>query len=450
MQMIGNTSKQVLTGVAVLAFAIPLASASLLTVGAGGTYADLEAALVAAVADDTIQFVDSATYTMANDLSLTSKPGLTIDSAPGQRATLNFTGGTGANNGNYWGMIYGRNQTLRNIDIHFERSTALAAAGTNTTIQGVNFVMTSPTLAQTGMETASDVSVLHSTFYGRFASGGGGIGISLSGNNTGVLADHVSFDNLQTPIRNTNPNAFITLRNSAVGAFHSASWSFVFLLANGTDPAPHSFAAEDYNAVYGPNGLINPPELFKLTSGGNSIDAALYEDVFAGTTSNGDWRVADSLIGAASDLLAIGAWQTVVISTVEVANVTAVQFPSGSLIYNSMQHAGKIAAGASHTLHVHPVQLYESMGTLTLFFILLLTRAKKRFHGQLLLTYLFLYPILRSSLEFIRGDKERGEFTIFGDVVMSTSQMISIGIATVAVVLLAFLMRQRTRDVVAA
>lgn len=204
----------------------------------------------------------------------------------------------------------------------------------------------------------------------------------------------------------------------------------------------------------------DPMKIFRIWEGGlvfygGLIGAVLFSVYYSIRKGHDFYVVADTLIpmvalgqffGRLGCFAAGCCWG----KTVGEGYWSAVQFPSGSLIYNSMQHAGKIAAGASHTLHVHPVQLYESMGTLTLFFILLLTRAKKRFHGQLLLTYLFLYPILRSSLEFIRGDKERGEFTIFGDVVMSTSQMISIGIATVAVVLLAFLMRQRTRDVVAA
>jgi hypothetical protein len=66
----------------------------------------------------------------------------------------------------------------------------------------------------------------------------------------------------------------------------------------------------------------------KVTSGGNSIDANNYADVFVGATTNGDWRVAVPLIGAASDQLAIGAWQTVTISTAEVADVTGLQFAS--------------------------------------------------------------------------------------------------------------------------
>jgi phosphatidylglycerol---prolipoprotein diacylglyceryl transferase len=118
----------------------------------------------------------------------------------------------------------------------------------------------------------------------------------------------------------------------------------------------------------------------------------------------------------------------------------AVKFPQGSLAYNSMQHSGLIGIDAQWTLPVHPVQLYESTGELSIFFILLFVRTRKRFNGQVLLTYLFLYPILRTSLEFLRGDAARGVDIIFG---LSTSQIISVLVATTAIGLLIYLQRRR-------
>ncbi len=120
----------------------------------------------------------------------------------------------------------------------------------------------------------------------------------------------------------------------------------------------------------------------------------------------------------------------------------AVQFPPDSLIYNTMQRTGVIAYDAIATIHVHPTQLYESFGELCLFFLLLFIRTRKRFHGHVLLAYLFLYPILRTSIEFIRGDKARGEYDFFGATI-STSQIISILIATIAAVTLASLLRRK-------
>lgn len=118
----------------------------------------------------------------------------------------------------------------------------------------------------------------------------------------------------------------------------------------------------------------------------------------------------------------------------------AVRFPPGSLAYTSMRAAGLIDQDAPHTIAIHPVQLYESSGELILFFILLFARTRKRFHGQVLLTYLFLYPLLRSSLEMIRGDKARGVDVLLG---MSTSQLISAIVATAAVAITVTLMKKR-------
>lgn len=52
--------------------------------------------------------------------------------------------------------------------------------------------------------------------------------------------------------------------------------------------------------------------------------------------------------------------------------------------------------------------------------------------------------MLRTNLEFIRGDKARGEYAI-GDLMVSTSQIISVLIATIALVLLVALVRRRSK-----
>ncbi len=61
-----------------------------------------------------------------------------------------------------------------------------------------------------------------------------------------------------------------------------------------------------------------------------------------------------------------------------------------------------------HTLPVHPTQVYESLGQLTLFVFLLTMRKYRRFHGQILGMWLMGYALLRSSVELFRGDVERG------------------------------------------
>ena len=120
----------------------------------------------------------------------------------------------------------------------------------------------------------------------------------------------------------------------------------------------------------------------------------------------------------------------------------AVQYPEGGLAFTTMRNEGLISPDAAHTLHVHPVQLYEAFGELAIFFLLLAVRSRKRFHGQMLLTYLFAYPVLRTTLEFFRGDRIRGVYSVFG-VDVSTSQIISTIVAASALGLLAFFVRKR-------
>jgi phosphatidylglycerol---prolipoprotein diacylglyceryl transferase len=120
----------------------------------------------------------------------------------------------------------------------------------------------------------------------------------------------------------------------------------------------------------------------------------------------------------------------------------AVQFPAKSLAYSAMARLGHV--DGNHTLPLHPVQLYESAGELTIFFLLITMRQWKRFHGQVLLTYLFLYPLLRTSLEFLRGDAARGQYHFLGTTI-STSQIISVLIATGALLLLAALLHRKSR-----
>jgi phosphatidylglycerol:prolipoprotein diacylglycerol transferase len=72
---------------------------------------------------------------------------------------------------------------------------------------------------------------------------------------------------------------------------------------------------------------------------------------------------------------------------------------------------------------LHPTQVYESLALLILFFGLLWIFRRRHFDGQVFLTYMMAYPVIRSLVEIFRGDLIRG-FVI--DEVLSTSQFISI------------------------
>jgi phosphatidylglycerol:prolipoprotein diacylglycerol transferase len=81
-----------------------------------------------------------------------------------------------------------------------------------------------------------------------------------------------------------------------------------------------------------------------------------------------------------------------------------VRFPADSLPWYYHTVRGQIGAGARHSLPVHPVQLYEAALNLVLYVILLVVYHRRRRAGVAAATYLLLYPVVRFSLEFWRGD----------------------------------------------
>jgi len=97
----------------------------------------------------------------------------------------------------------------------------------------------------------------------------------------------------------------------------------------------------------------------------------------------------------------------------------AARFPPGSLAYQTFSGREDpsrfLALGGATTLPLHPTQLYEAFGELGLFLVLvLLVRPRKRFHGQVLASWLLLYAVLRTFVEVFRGDVERGVFAGLG------------------------------------
>ena len=90
--------------------------------------------------------------------------------------------------------------------------------------------------------------------------------------------------------------------------------------------------------------------------------------------------------------------------------------------------------GAPLGIPLHPVQLYESLVCLSLFFFLVWLVRRKRFDGEIILSYSILYAIARFLLEYFRGDADRG--FVFGGL-LSTSQFIAILVLVVCVPLFA-------------
>src|SRR5215207_1607689 len=90
---------------------------------------------------------------------------------------------------------------------------------------------------------------------------------------------------------------------------------------------------------------------------------------------------------------------------------------------------------------LHPTQLYESFAMLIVFFFLLWLHKRKRFNGQVMLSYILIYSVIRFGIEFVRDDP-RGDIlgltTLTG---LSTSQLISLVVGIVS--LIALIVRRR-------
>lgn len=102
-------------------------------------------------------------------------------------------------------------------------------------------------------------------------------------------------------------------------------------------------------------------------------------------------------------------------------------YDAGTYPFKMLTEEGVVMA--TQTPLLFPSELAEGIGCLVIFFMMLVIREHKKIHGQVFMSYIFLYSILRFMLEFVRGDTERG-FWLGG--LLTTSQIISlIGICTV-------------------
>jgi phosphatidylglycerol---prolipoprotein diacylglyceryl transferase len=95
--------------------------------------------------------------------------------------------------------------------------------------------------------------------------------------------------------------------------------------------------------------------------------------------------------------------------------------------------------GVPLNTRIHPTQLYESLATLVIGGLLLWRYRHKKRDGEIFLLYLALYAVARFSLEFLRGDEDRG--FVFHHL-LSTSQFIAILALVVAGWLWSYLRRQ--------
>ena len=130
-----------------------------------------------------------------------------------------------------------------------------------------------------------------------------------------------------------------------------------------------------------------------------------------------------------------------------------IQFPRRSMVFHQHFEQGLVSARDAMSLPVHPTQIYDSAYGIALFFALSWIRERKRYNGQVLVWWLFLYPLLRSLVELFRGDTERGfVFRLVyeplnrflglpeGSVTfLSTSQFISLAVMSISGALIIYL-----------
>ena len=88
--------------------------------------------------------------------------------------------------------------------------------------------------------------------------------------------------------------------------------------------------------------------------------------------------------------------------------------------------------GAPLGVPLHPVQIYESLTCFAFFLFLVWRSRRKRFEGEIILSYTFLYGLARFLIEYLRGDADRG--FLFGGA-LSTSQFIAAIVVPLSAVL---------------
>src|SRR3989440_1658656 len=102
---------------------------------------------------------------------------------------------------------------------------------------------------------------------------------------------------------------------------------------------------------------------------------------------------------------------------------------------------GHEVTGVPIDAKLHPTQLYESFAMLIVFFLLLWLHKKKKFSGQVILTYAIIYAAVRFLIEFVRDDPRGDIFGLTTLTGLSTSQMIGIVVGVGASI--TFVIRRR-------
>ncbi|MFM7131041.1 MAG: prolipoprotein diacylglyceryl transferase, partial [bacterium] len=105
----------------------------------------------------------------------------------------------------------------------------------------------------------------------------------------------------------------------------------------------------------------------------------------------------------------------------------AVAFPSVAAPYKDQLARGLIPPTATHSLPLHPTQLYSTIDGLVLLGVVLAYWPHRKADGQAMALYFLLYAITRFLVEELRND-ELAQY-----LGMTISQMISVGVFAVGI-----------------
>ncbi len=107
-----------------------------------------------------------------------------------------------------------------------------------------------------------------------------------------------------------------------------------------------------------------------------------------------------------------------------------VTFPKHSPVWNAHLSEGLLTKTQELSLHVHPVQLYETLFNIVLYGVIVWIYVKGNRRGRIFTTYLLAYPVGRFVIETFRGDKAE-RFAAAG---LSIGQLASIGLFLLGII----------------
>jgi phosphatidylglycerol:prolipoprotein diacylglycerol transferase len=81
-----------------------------------------------------------------------------------------------------------------------------------------------------------------------------------------------------------------------------------------------------------------------------------------------------------------------------------ISYPPNSMAWVGQVDAGRITEQTLHSAPVHPVQLYEAALNLGIYALLVVAYRRPHRDGRITALYLLTYPVVRFTLEFLRGD----------------------------------------------